>query len=261
MKILCIGDIYASPGRETLRHFLPKLRETHQIDWVIANVENSSGGKGLTWKVYEELTNLKVDAMTGGNHIFAKSELVKDIDKYKRLVRPANFSKKAPGVGYRIFEVADLKIAVVNLIGRVFMQTYDCPFNAIDEILKEIKSEASFIIVDMHAEATSEKQAMGHYLDGQVALVFGTHTHVQTADEKILPKGTAYISDLGMTGSHNSVLGVKKEIILKRFLDQMPVRHESSKALPYELNGILVDIDTKLGKVKFIQRVKEIKND
>ena len=210
MNILCIGDIVGRPGREAVAYALPKIKADHAIDLVIANAENASGGAGLIPKNADEILGLGVDVMTMGDHVWDKPEIVAYLEEHReRIIRPANFPEGTPGVGWTIATAASgTKVAVINLLGRTFMR-YNvlCPFLELDRIVAQIKGQASVIIVDMHAEATSEKMAMGHFSDGKVSLVFGTHTHIQTADEKVLPLGTAYITDLGMSGPYDSVIG------------------------------------------------------
>lgn len=235
------------------------MKEIHAPNFILANAENAAAGFGLTFKTYDELVSYGIHAFTSGNHIFDKKEIVKTFDAYTRLVRPLNFPNGTPGVGYRIFEVEGHKIAVINLIGRVFMNHSDCPFQAIDALIETIRAETPIILVDFHAEATSEKQAMGYFLDGKVSAVFGTHTHVQTADERILPKGTAYITDLGMTGSLNSILGMEKEPVIKKFFTQMPTRFEATKDYPWMLNGITLSLNPNTGSANDITRVRHIK--
>ncbi|OGO79126.1 MAG: metallophosphoesterase [Clostridiales bacterium GWB2_37_7] len=226
MNILCIGDIVGKPGRNFINTMLPKIIREYSIDFVVANGENCAHGVGLTKNTYEELVYAGVDVITMGNHTWAKKEVIEFIEEKTNLIRPANFPTNNPGRGYTIIEKAGMKIAVVNLVGRVYMDSYDCPFRKADEILAKLENKADIIIVDFHAEATSEKLALGWYLDGKVTAVFGTHTHVQTSDERLLPKGTGYITDVGMTGPYNSILGVDKDIIIKKFITLMPGKFE-----------------------------------
>ncbi len=226
MNILFIGDIVGRPGRNYLAANLANMIKDHDIDFVIANGENSAGGVGITKKTYDELLTMGVDMITLGNHSWSKKEIFDFIEEAEKLVRPANYPKGTPGSGYRIAEKSGKRIAVVNLCGRVYMDCIECPFRTVDEILEELKDKADIIIVDFHGEATSEKLAMGWYLDGRVQAVLGTHTHVQTSDERVLPGGTAYITDTGMTGPRDSILGVEKDIVIKKFITGMPVRFE-----------------------------------
>ncbi|HQE67654.1 MAG TPA: TIGR00282 family metallophosphoesterase, partial [Bacillota bacterium] len=218
MNILFIGDVVGRPGRNYLCTNLKRLVEENNIDFVIINGENSAGGVGITRSTYDELLGMGADIITLGNHSWAKKEVLEFIEDAERLIRPANYPEGTPGKGFRIAEKAGKRIAVINLSGRVFMDCIDCPFKAADKILNELKNEADVIIVDFHAEATSEKLAMGWYLDGRVHAVLGTHTHVQTSDERILPGGTAYITDVGMTGPIDSILGVEKETVIRKFI-------------------------------------------
>ncbi len=230
MKFLCIGDIIGRVGRNALKKFLPQILKEHRPDFIVLNGENAAGGFGLTKKVYNELLNLGVDVITSGNHIFDKKEILQFINNEKRLLRPANYPPEAVGRGYGIYEKSGKKIAVINLMGRVFMGIpLDCPFRKFDEIYEKIKESVDYVIVDFHAEATSEKTAFGFYVDGRADIVFGTHSHVATADEMTLPKGTAYITDVGFTGAKYSVIGMKIEEPIQKFLTGMPVKYEVAK--------------------------------
>ncbi len=257
MNILFIGDIVGKPGRICLRDMLPKIKSNYKIDFVIANGENAAGGVGLTKKVVQELYSYEVDIITSGNHIWDKKDIFEIIETEKNLLRPLNYPKGTPGAGWGIFKTPLGSIGVINISGTVFMPNLTCPFLTIEEPLKKIQEETSAIIVDFHAEATSEKVAMGWYLDGRVSAVLGTHTHVQTADERILPEGTAYISDVGMTGALNSILGVKKEIVLKKFISQLPIRFEVENKQPYQINGVIVNINLDTGKANSIQPLRD----
>lgn len=252
MNILCIGDIVGKPGREFINNRLPKLITEYKIDFVIANGENSAHGVGITRSTYEELLYAGVDVITLGNHAWSKKEVTEFIEDKLNIIRPANFPSNNPGRGYTILEKHGKRIAVINLCGRVYMDSYDNPFNKADEILEKIKDKADIIIVDFHAEATSEKLALGWYLDGRVTAVFGTHTHVQTSDERLLPKGTGYITDVGMTGPYDSILGVDKDIIIKKFVTMMPGKFEvaDGKAV---FCAILLEVDDN--KLKSIKRL------
>lgn len=257
MRILFIGDVVGEPGRHAIRELLPKLKSKHKLDFVIANGENAAGGSGITPGLAEEILGYGVDVITSGDHIWKKKEIFDYIDSDQRLLRPANYPDGAPGFGSTVVESeSGTKVAVINLIGRVFMQALECPFRSAKREIEKVKNKARVIIVDMHAEATSEKIALGWFLDGQVSAIFGTHTHVQTADEKILPQGTAFISDVGMTGPFDSVIGRKKEQILSRFLTQMPTKFEMAEG-DVQLHGAMVDIDEKTGKADSIKRVQE----
>lgn len=226
MNILFVGDVVGRPGRNYLTNNLARLIDENSIDFIILNGENSAGGSGITKKTYDELLGMGVDMITLGNHSWSKKEIFEFIDGADKLVRPANYPRGTPGMGFRIAEKAGKRIAVVNLCGRVYMDCIECPFKTIDEILEKIKEKTDIIIVDFHGEATSEKLAMGWYLDGKVHAVLGTHTHVQTSDERVLPGGTAYITDAGMTGPRDSILGVEKEVVIKKFITGLPARFE-----------------------------------
>lgn len=255
MNILFIGDIFGRPGRDIVKLLVPRLREKYAIDFCIANAENAAAGKGLTPELVKQLLSSDIDVLTGGNHIWHKKEIIPMMDTEPRLIRPLNLPPGAPGRGSGLFSIADkYSIAVVQLVGRIFLPCIDCPFQTIKREVAVLKQKTSIIIVDMHAEATSEKVAMGWYLDGEVSAVVGTHTHVQTADERILPNGTAYITDVGMTGPHDSVIGVKKEIILKMFLSQLPVTHEVATG-DVKLQAVVISIDELTGKATNIARL------
>ncbi|MCK9218040.1 MAG: TIGR00282 family metallophosphoesterase [Firmicutes bacterium] len=241
MRILFIGDIMGRTGRNVLKNNLSNIITQNQIDVVIANGENSAGGVGITQKVYEELLSFNIDVITLGNHAWAKKEIYKFIDEAERLVRPANYPEDTPGKPYLIINKLGVNIAVINMCGRIYMDCIECPFKTIDSILIDINNKADIIILDFHGEVTSEKVAMGWFLDGRVTAVLGTHTHVQTADERILPKGTAYITDVGMTGPRDSVIGVKKEIIIKKFLTGLPAKFEIEKDSG-QINGVVLNI-------------------
>ncbi|MFH1201444.1 MAG: TIGR00282 family metallophosphoesterase [Candidatus Omnitrophota bacterium] len=256
MKILFIGDIVGKPGREVVAKLLPKIKEEHQINLVIANAENAAGGSGLTAKVVSELFNLGINAITSGDHIWKRSEIVDIIDVTPYLLRPANLAPNVPGKGHCLIQKDDLKIGLINLQGRVFMQAVECPFRTAKLIVADLKKVTPIIIVDMHAEATSEKIALGYFLDGEVSAVLGTHTHVPTADEHILSGGTAYITDVGMAGPCDSVIGRRKEEIIERFLTGMPTRFEVATG-DLRLQGVVIDIDNKTGRAISIQRIQE----
>jgi 2',3'-cyclic-nucleotide 2'-phosphodiesterase len=257
MNILCIGDIVGKPGRDFINTRLPKLIEEYNVDFVVANGENCAHGVGITKKTYDELVYAGIDVITLGNHTWAKKEILEFIEDKVNLIRPANFPINNPGRGYTIVEKAGKRVGVINLVGRVYMESYDCPFRKVDEILAKIENEVDIIIVDFHAEATSEKLAMGWYLDGKVSAVFGTHTHVQTSDERILPQGTGYITDAGMTGPYNSILGVDKDIIIKKFITLMPGKFEVAEGMAI-FSAILFETDNKVVKsVKRLSIVEE----
>jgi len=255
VRIFFIGDIVGNPGRIAVRELLPDIMQRYAVDIVIANGENAAGGFGITPAIAEELIGLKIDVITSGNHIWDKKEIIDYIKDKKWLLRPANYPEDTPGFGWSIITTnSNIKIGIINLCGRVFMDNLDCPFRAAREIIKEIEQETPVIVLDMHAETTSEKAAMGWFLDGRISAVIGTHTHVQTADERILPRGTAFITDAGMTGSINSVIGMQKEIVLERFLTQMPRKFEVATK-DMVLQGVLVSIASKSGKAEAIERV------
>lgn len=254
MKVLAVGDLVGENGVKYLDFVLPRIIEDEKIDFVIANAENAAGGSGITTKVYNDLNKMKIDAYTFGNHTWGKKDIFSFIDDPK-VIRPANYSDGVPGHGYTIFEKNGKKIAVINLIGRTDMNVQsENPFLYMDKLLEEIK--ADYIIVDFHAEATAEKVALAHYLDGSVNVIFGTHTHVQTADEIILKKGTGYISDIGMTGPYDSVIGMDKEAALKRFLTSIPERYKLATG-NCMFNGVVFDIDDNTGKVVNVYRINE----
>lgn len=255
MNILFIGDIVSSPGRTMLEEYLPKLKEKYYPDVIIVNGENAAAGKGITEKIYKQFMQLGVNVVTMGNHTWAKKEIFDFIDDAKNLIRPANFPDNNPGKGFTIININNKKVAVINLQGRTFLDPNDNPFTKADELIEAAKKETDIIFIDFHAEVTSEKQAFGWYVDGRASAVVGTHTHTQTADERILPGGTAYITDAGMTGPYDSVLGVEKETIINRFLSNLPERFDVDKAGRSQLNGCLITIDDKTGKATKIKRI------
>lgn len=256
MKILFIGDIVGRPGRQLVREALPRLVDQHLIDLVVANGENAAAGFGLTPDVVNELFDTGVDVLTTGNHVWDKRDGLVCLEQETAVLRPANYPPGTPGRGFGVFQTAGgVSVAVVNLEGRVFMSGLDCPFRKADAILEQLGPGRRIILVDFHAEATSEKGALGAYLDGRVSAVVGTHTHVQTADERVLPGGTAFISDAGMTGARDSVIGIRKDLSIQRFLTQMPVRYEIAKKDPM-LCGVVISIDESTGKAAGIERVQ-----
>ncbi len=257
MKLLFIGDIVGRAGRKVLVDHLDRIIDKQMIDLVIANGENAAAGYGLTVPVLRELFDAGVDVVTSGNHIWDKKEINDSLERDGRLLRPANYPPGLPGRGYGIYETAaGIRVGVLNLEGRVFMKNLDCPFRAADELVAELQKETPIIFVDFHAEATSEKQALGHYLDGRVSAVVGTHTHVQTADERVLSCGTGYLTDVGMTGSQDAVIGNQKEPALQRFLTQLPVRLEVAKKDP-QLCAVVLTINEKTGRCEEIERLQE----
>ncbi len=254
MKILFIGDIVGRPGRETVKALVPGLKEEFALDFVAANIENAAGGSGITPAIARELFSFGIDAFTSGDHIFKKKEAISLINEEPRLLKPANFPLVTPGRGAGIFKTKfGESIVLINILGRVFMEARECPFRVIKEEID--KSKCKVVIVDFHAEATSEKVAMGWYLDGLVSAVLGTHTHIQTADEKILPNGTAYITDVGMTGPQYSVIGRKIEDVLERFITQIGHRFEVASE-DLQLQGVILDIDKDTGKTTSITRLQ-----
>ena len=255
MKILAVGDLIGNAGVSKFKKELNKIRETEGIDFVIVNAENAGEGMGITQRNFNDLLEEKVDAITMGNHTWGKKDIFKFID-HPKLLRPANYVKGVVGKGYNIYQCKDKKIAVMNLIGRVDMNVLsENPFVVAKDIIEKIKNQVDIIIIDFHAEATAEKIAMGHYLDGKVTAIYGTHTHVQTADETILENGTAYITDIGMTGPINSVIGMDVGASVKRFVTTLPERYKMATG-ECKLNGIILDIDDVTNKVKEVKRIK-----
>ncbi len=254
IKVLIIGDIVGKTGREAVKYWVRQIRLEEGIDLVIANAENAAGGFGLTPKIVDELLDFQIDLLTSGNHIWSKKEIYQSMD-YKPILRPLNYPPGVPGRGSIIVSVGDNKVGVINLVGRVFINESDCPFRVVDIEVERLREKTPNIIVDMHAEATSEKIAMGWFLDGRVSAVVGTHTHVQTADERILPEGTAYISDIGMAGAINSVIGIKKDIVIKKFLTQMPQRFDMEKG-PAKLEGVICELNPQIGRAISIKRIR-----
>jgi len=259
LKVLFLGDVFAKPGRLAVKHFVPKLIARHGLDLVVANAENSAAGAGVTPETADELLACEVDLLTSGNHIWSKREIVPYLERPGcRLLRPANYPRDAPGRGVAVAETPGGKrLGVVNVEGRVFMRPLDDPFAAAEAGVAELRAQGVVcILVDVHCEATSEKNAMGHFLDGRASAVLGTHTHVQTADARILPGGTAFMTDVGMCGPWDSVIGVKKELVLQRFLTQRPVGFEPAKREAY-LQGAVVELDDRTGRALAIERVQE----
>lgn len=257
MRILFVGDIVGSPGRRAVQELVPRLVDRYLVDLVVANGENAAGGIGITPQVAEELLNLGVDVLTSGNHIWKHKEIVPYLEESERLLRPANYPPGTPGRGWTVVETAaGRRVAVLNLEGRVFMSPLECPFRTADRLLAELPQNVVAVIVDFHAEATSEKQALGYYLDGRVSALIGTHTHVQTADERVFPGGTGYITDVGMTGPMNGVIGMKKEIILERFLSQRPQPFKVAAA-QVQLQGVLLEL-TDDGRCRSLTRIQEM---
>jgi metallophosphoesterase (TIGR00282 family) len=257
LKVLFIGDIVGNPGRKAAKEMIAVLKRNFSIDFCIANCENSAGGSGITYVVAQELYKIGIDAITMGNHTWSKKEITNFIDSDSKIARPANYPPDSPGKGSVIISGSYGKIGVVNVLGRVYMDNVDCPFRAVDKEIEYLKNFVKVVIVDIHAEATSEKQALAWYLDGRVSCVAGTHTHVQTSDERILPCGTAYITDVGMTGPYDGILGVNRDIVIKKFLTQMPVRFEVAKG-KVQFSAIVLEIDDKSGRTTKVERIHQI---
>ncbi len=256
MKLLFVGDIVGSPGRQAFARFATRYKADQKADVIVANAENAAAGRGITPALADELFAAGADALTLGDHTWDQKELAPHLDRELRIVRPANFAPGCPGHGHTILETSCGPVLVMNLIGRVFMPPQDCPLRAADEILQQESGRAKMILVDMHCEATSEKIVTGRYLDGRVSAYVGTHTHVQTADECVLPRGTGYITDAGMTGPKDSVLGRKLEPVLKRFLTGMPQKFDIATD-DVRMEGVLFDIDPATGRTRKIKRISE----
>jgi metallophosphoesterase (TIGR00282 family) len=255
INILFIGDIVGKPGRNIIKALLPKLVLQYKAELVVANGENSAGGFGITEKIAEELFSSSIDIITTGNHVWDKKNAVSYIAKEPRILRPINYPEDTPGVGSITFRTRNNNlVGVINAMGRTFMNTLDCPFKVAKKEVEKIKKETNIVLIDFHAEATSEKMAFAFYLDGKVSAIIGTHTHVQTADEKILPKGTAYITDVGMTGPENSVIGFKKDEIIERFLTMMPKQYEVPST-PAILSAVYLEVNTSNGLARKIERI------
>jgi len=262
MKILFIGDVVGSPGRRAIKALLPKLQKEYGLDFTVVNAENAAGGSGITSQVAEELFACGVDVLTSGDHIWKKKEIFELLSAETRILRPANYPSGSPGSGYAAYKtrLAKHTVGVVNVNGRVFMPALDCPFKAVSAAVENLIKETRIILVDVHAEATSEKIAMGWYLDGKVSAVIGTHTHVQTADERILPQGTAYLSDAGMTGPCDSVIGRDTASVIERFLTCIPVKFDVAEE-NIQLQGAVVDVDESTGRARSIVRVQRKLNE
>ncbi|MDI6801959.1 MAG: TIGR00282 family metallophosphoesterase [Thermodesulfovibrionales bacterium] len=256
MKVLFIGDIVGKAGRQAVKNLLPNLVNRYNIDFVIANGENAAGGFGITEKTASELFDCGIHIITTGNHIWDKKEALPFIAKEDRILRPINYPPGVPGYGSAIFSISErVKAVVINVSGRVFMNTLDCPFRTTKNEVEKLRESTNIILIDFHAEATSEKIAFGYYMDGLVSAVIGTHTHVQTADEKLLPGGTAYITDVGMTGPQTSVIGIEKEQIIERFLLHMPRKYNVADGRGL-LSAVIIEIEEKNGKATAIQRLQ-----
>ncbi|WP_270915745.1 TIGR00282 family metallophosphoesterase [Staphylococcus saprophyticus] len=254
MRLLFIGDIVGKVGREAITTYLSRLKQTYRPTVTIVNAENAAHGKGLTEKIYKDLLREGVDFMTMGNHTYGQRQIYDFIDSANRMVRPANFPEEAPGVGMRFIQINEIKLAIINLQGRAFMQDIDDPFKKADELINEAKKETDYIFVDFHAETTSEKNAMGWYLDDRASAVVGTHTHIQTSDERILPGGTGYITDVGMTGFYDGILGINRHEVITRFITSLPQRHVVPDEGRSVLSGVIIDIN-KEGRTTHIERV------
>ncbi|OQY28355.1 MAG: metallophosphoesterase [Candidatus Cloacimonetes bacterium 4572_55] len=257
MRVLIIGDIIGRPGRSLIARNLPKLQQEYEIDFTIANGENVAGGIGATRKTVEKLFSYGIDAITSGNHIWKYKEIETYIEEQPNLFRPINYPPGAPGRGAAILYVhGTIPIALINVMGRVFMRPLDCPFRTVDAVLKKLKQKTKIVIVDFHAEATSEKNAFGFHFDGQISAVIGTHTHVQTADERILPKGTAYITDVGMVGGRNSIIGSNAKNVIAGMIYGLPRKYEPEKN-DVMINAVAVDIDERTGSARSIERISK----
>jgi len=256
VNILFIGDIVGKPGRMALARVLPDLKQEHSISFSIGNAENAAGGFGLTPDVADDLLGLGFDVLTSGNHIFDKREIIDYLDRKDRVLRPANYPAATPGKGACLTQLGNgVQVGVLNLMGRVFLDQIDCPFKKADEEVKKLREQTRIIFVDMHAEVTSEKVAMGRYLDGKVSAVVGSHTHVQTADDRILARGTAYLTDAGMTGPADSVIGIRTETVISRFLTRLPRRMETATG-DGQVNGAVVSVDPETGHALKITRIQ-----
>lgn len=263
LRVLLVGDVVGPSGIALFQKHSAQIKQKHAIDFIIVNGENSaSNGRGLTAKGVTTLHEAGANVVTTGNHVWDQKDIYSYINEHHNLLRPANFPPGVPGVGATVVMCQNQKIAVINIQGRVFMrEQIDCPFRAMDEILQYIRPQTPHIFVDFHAEITAEKMAMGHYLDGKVSAVVGTHTHVATADERILPLGTAFVTDLGMTGALNGMLGMKKEPIISRMINQMPTRFEVETVGPWVLSGVYVEIEVGTGKALAISRVRIVDSE
>lgn len=263
IRILFLGDAVGVPGRTMVQKHLAHLKREYKIDFAIVNGENSaSDGRGITSRIVRFFRHVGIDIVTSGNHIWAKKDIYQYLTENKDLLRPANFPNMCPGVGVTTVSYKDYVIGIINLQARTFMrEQVSCPFKAADSILTYLKTKTNIILVDFHGEATSEKLGLAYYLDGQISALVGTHTHVQTADERILPGGTAYITDLGMSGALNSMIGMKKETVIQQLITQMPVKFIVDTQGPMVLTGVWIEIDTKTGKAVRIERVKVIDAD
>ncbi|TVY10582.1 TIGR00282 family metallophosphoesterase [Paenibacillus cremeus] len=255
MRILFIGDIVGSVGRKALKTCLPKLKTKYNPHWIIANGENAAAGRGITAAITKELFEQGVHGITMGNHTWDQKEIFDFIDKEERMVRPANFPAGTPGRGYTYIKVKDAELAIINLQGRTFLPPLDCPFEKANELVEQAKKRTKYVLVDFHAEATSEKLAMGWHLDGKVSAVVGTHTHVQTNDERVLPQGTAYVTDVGMVGPRDGILGMERVAVMQKFKTQLPVRFVVDEG-KWHFHAVCIDLDTATGLGKKIQLIR-----
>ncbi len=254
MRILFVGDVVGSSGRQMIQDYVPKLKKKYSPTVTIINGENAAGGRGITEKIYRSFLEAGAQAVTLGNHAWDNREIFEFIDGAKYLVRPANFPEGTPGKGLIFLNCNGIEVAVINLQGRTFLPPLDCPFKKVDDLIAQAKKRTSIIFIDFHAEATSEKQALGWYVDGRATAVVGTHTHVQTADNRILPSGTAYITDVGMTGPYDGILGMERGAVLKKFLTALPVRFEVAEGRT-QLSAVLIDVNPSTGKASRIERI------
>lgn len=255
MKLLFIGDIVGSPGRQIVKDYLPRLKRKYQPTFIVANGENAANGKGITEKIVKELFAAGVQAITLGNHTWDNKEIFDFIDQEQRVIRPANFPKGTPGKGITYIKQPEGELAIINLQGRTFLPPLDCPFSVADQLVEQARQRTKYIFVDFHAEVTSEKQALSWYLDGRISGLIGTHTHVQTGDERVLPQGTAYLTDVGMCGPSDGILGMDRETVIKKFRTQLPVRFEVADG-PTQLNAALITLDHASGKAVKIERIR-----
>ena len=258
MRLLFLGDVVGRPGRRAVAALLPRLIARETVDFVVANCENASGGKGIDPDAAEELRDAGCDVLTSGNHVWQHATIVRYLGENRRLLRPLNFAPGLPGEGWTVERArrGELAVGVINVIGRIFMGPAECPFRAAEAAVESVRRQTPIVLVDMHAEATSEKVAMGRFLDGRVSAVVGSHTHVQTADEAVLPGGTAYLTDAGMCGPEESVIGMKSDQVVRRFLTQMPTRFEVASG-PVLVQGLLIDVDEHSGRAAAVRRVRE----
>ena len=255
MKVLFIGDIVGQSGRRALKEQLPRLKSEYSPDFIVVNGENAAGGKGITADIANALFDLGADGITMGNHTWDNKNIFEWIDTEPRIVRPANYPPGTPGSGAALLKKNGKELWIVNLMGRVYLPAIDCPFRTLEKLAERWKKKPAAVLVDMHAEATSEKLAIAWHFDGKVSAVVGTHTHVQTNDEQIFPQGTAYITDVGMTGSREGILGMEREAVIRKFLTQLPVRFQADEG-KYQLHGVVLDLDEESGKARSIRKIR-----